>query len=143
MTCTSKRYTSDYIPSAAGYTEYGSSLGPFVAVATSGGVISAPLSGTSQDPYYPGSGTAAGTDVCSGHADPQGNFHYHIMPTCLAQADPSLGNPSTVACTANTECTSDLKSFAISNYDSTDGLQAIAISRDGHVVYGPYSASGS
>jgi hypothetical protein len=80
IVCTSKRYTSDYIPSTVGYIDYQATLGPFVGVATSGGLLAEPLSGTGEDPYYPATGSASGTDVCSGHSDEQGNFHYHFMP---------------------------------------------------------------
>jgi hypothetical protein len=86
-------------------------------------MFGAALSASAQDPYYPNDGSApVPTDICGAHSDEFGTYHYHIMPTCLAAATPSMGLTSVADCTKNADCTSDLLSFTTSKYSAAKGL---------------------
>ena len=69
-----------------------------------------------------------------------GVYHYHISSGCIVS--PPSGNIST--CATNTVCGSNIANYSLQSYPSSaKTLTVIGIAKDGHVIYGPYTSSGS
>jgi hypothetical protein len=91
------------------------------------------------DPFYPPSGyTAEVVDSCLAHPQSAGVYHYHMASGCAVS--PPSGNIST--CAATTACAADIASYSLTLFPSSaKKLTVIGIAKDGHIIYGPYSAS--
>lgn len=61
-----------------------------------------------------------------------------MMPACI-------GNTAlmTTAGACSGTCSSDIKGYAVTAWSSKKTLTPIGISKDGHIIYGPYDASGN
>ena len=93
------------------------------------------------DPFFPtGSFSAEQVDLCLGHPNPMDNaYHYHAGTGC------ALNPPSGIitSCTANTACNANVATYSISTFSSYQTLTVIGIAKDGHIIYGPYTAAGT
>lgn len=115
-------------------------------IAMNGVPIFSSVSGDLVDPYYPQmwSGVKKSTvssedvDACLGHAG-GGVYHYHNMLNCVANRALDTSNN----CTATTDCNSDLKSYALSAFSSNKSISVFGVAKDGHLIIGPYDASGN
>ncbi|CAF3573351.1 unnamed protein product [Rotaria socialis] len=126
-------------PSGSAYVNYGSSYSTLAGVSVDGVSIMNVNSLNNVDPFYPaGSFAAESVDTCLAHCQAAGIYHYHMGSGC-AKANPSSG-PS--ACASVPTCSSNISNYGISSFSSYTTLTVIGISRDGHVIYGPYTSSG-
>jgi hypothetical protein len=115
------------------------------AVLINGVVMFDSSSASDVDPYFPaawsgGTKTTAETvDGCIGHPDGDAMYHYHIMSPCLFNTDWQY---STDICATITACASDLASYVLTGYSNVKSLTVIGVSKDGHPLFGPYTAEG-
>lgn len=95
------------------------------------------------DPFFPKAwGTNTNTeaervDMCLGHPQAQGIYHYHFMPPCIFNAalDDTAGP-------CLTGCSNNLINYGLSGYTTKKTLTPIGIAKDGHIIYGPYDSTG-
>ncbi len=92
------------------------------------------------DSFYPPSNYAReGVDQCLSHPNKAGTYHYHISSGCMIS--PLSGNIN--SCAPNTVCGKNIANFSLQSYPSSaKTLTVIGITKDGHVIYGPYLSSG-
>lgn len=85
-----------------------------------------------------------GADYCLGHPSFTYIYHYHFMPPCIANPNLNLST-GIVACSNNTACKADVRTYSESAYTSAgkNTLQPIGIAKDGFIIYGPYDANGN
>lgn len=86
-------------------------------------------------------------DQCLSHPTPFGEYHYHMWSPCAMKGN-GWANTSTAPdmCKDLNACHSDPIGFAV-NKGWTDETQygygdVVGVSRDGHLIYGPYNADG-
>jgi hypothetical protein len=93
-----------------------------------------------EDTFYPVTPTPLEWgDQCLGHTDPNGTYHYHIGSSCPLRPPVGL----TTSCENIPTCRESLANYSASMF--TRGyhkLTPIGVSKDGHVVYGPYTSDG-
>ena len=98
------------------------------------------------DPFYPSvygsvtdpSAVVEKVDMCLGHPQASGIYHYHTLSPCVIAPDSQPVQP----CNARNGC-DDFATHAISTYANPKELVLIGIAKDGHLMYGPYLADGS
>ena len=131
------------VPSGSAYSGYSSSrtLQALAGVAIDGIAILNVNSANQVDPFYPSGGyTAEGVDTCLSHPNKDNLYHYHISSGCIVS--PPSGNIT--LCRSSTSCGSSIANYSIQSYPSSaKTLTVIGIAKDGHVIYGPYTSSGS
>jgi len=119
-----------------------SSMDTMSGIAITGGAIFNGLAGGNVDAIESELDTM---DACLAHASPTGQQHYHGLTPC-AQSSASMTSSTvkpgycydtTVDCVSNGHVWSRQGWTDTSNYGGVFG-----IARDGHVIYGPYNASG-
>jgi len=96
------------------------------------------------DPFYPAvyadvtdvASAVETVDTCLMHPQADGVNHYHALSPCIINN--TYGNPEE-DCTANSECSADLITYAMAAYVSTKTLYPVGIAKDGHVIWGPYN----
>ena len=94
-----------------------------------------------QDPFYPARGAVPQTDQCLSHPTPNVfDYHYHSMSPCVMSANYPQGN--IVLCTAYTPCATSARDYMLSGLTQYRNLTVVGLGRDGHVIYGPYNATG-
>lgn len=129
-------------PTSSNYVGYSSpaSLGTLAGISIDNVAILNVNSANNADPFYPPAGVEAEeVDACLGHPQTAGTYHYHIASGCAVSSP--TGNIS--SCAATTACASNISSYFLTTFpDSAKTLTVIGIAKDGHVIYGPYLASG-
>jgi hypothetical protein len=79
------------------------------------------LSADNVDPFYPkawsGSTvtTAERVDMCLGHPQIAGMYHYHMMPACLYD---SAKAATAGSCDGVAACKSDIRTYALSGFST-------------------------
>ena len=64
-----------------------------------------------------------------------------MLPPCLVNA---ANMDDTEMCEQVTDCTSDLKAYALSGYTTAaNTLTVLGIAKDGHLIVGPYDSTGN
>lgn len=115
-------------------------------VALNGVPILGSSSTSDVDPFYPKAWSgnedpsAESVDACLGHPNGNDVYHYHILPPCILN---SASISTTESCAAVTACSDDLAGYALDNFSTTKTLTVLGITKDGHVIYGPYKSTGS
>lgn len=97
------------------------------------------------DPLYPAAyGTVTDTssakesfDTCLGHPTPDGVYHYHVMAPCSY----NTYYGSTGSCSTNTSCNGKELTYGYGAYPKS--LTPVGLSKDGHIIWGPYKADGT
>ena len=130
------------VPSTSAYVQYSSSMAHSViaGVAVDGVDIFNVNSANQVDPFYPTGGfTPEGGDQCLSHPGGGGEFHYHTGSGCML--NPPQGNVSN--CSPTIGCLNNVSYYSIQTFSSYRTLTVIGIAKDGHIIYGPYLASGT
>ena len=84
-------------------------------------------------------------DQCLTHPTPTKNYHYHMWSPCYKKGN---GYASTSVapgmCKDDESCYSDPMSFAINAAftDTSTYGEIIGLTKDGHLIYGPYNSNG-
>ena len=84
-------------------------------------------------------------DNCLTHPTPYGEYHYHMWSPCYKKGN---GYASTSVapnmCKDTMECHKDPMQFAINAAftDTSTYGEIIGVTKDGHLVYGPYNSNG-
>ena len=134
--------THSSVPSASAYVLKPNSMpiNVLAGVALDGVSILNVNSINQVDPFYPPTGySPEGADQCLSHPTGAGEFHYHIASGCIL--NPPQGNLS--GCSPNIGCSTNVAGYSISSFSSYTRLTVIGIAKDGHVIYGPYTSSGT
>lgn len=61
------------------------------------------------------------------------------MPVCIA--DSTLA-ASAVLCRNDNSCKTDIKTYGVNAFSAHKSLYAVGLSKDGHIIYGPYNDEG-
>ncbi|CAF1328451.1 unnamed protein product [Adineta steineri] len=132
-----------YAPSGSNLTTYSSAttLTTLAGMSIDNVPILNVNSANDVDPFYPPAGyTAESVDSCLAHPQVAGIYHYHMASGCAVS--PPTGNIS--SCSATAACAADIASYSLTTFPSSaKKLTVIGIAKDGHVIYGPYLASGN
>jgi hypothetical protein len=107
-------------------------------------------SDTGVDPFFPAvygyvtsanvSTAAKMVDMCLAHVDEVGAYHYHAFAPCVVDSSYSTTPES---CDSITACTDELITYGEDAYVDSETLTVIGISKDGHIMYGPYKSDGT
>jgi hypothetical protein len=137
------------IPTAAGFTSVGTTeISSVVGVGFSGVTFYGAVSADSVDPLYPAvyadvtdtSSAEEMFDMCLGHPQDTGMYHYHAFAPCVLDSSYST---TPTGCNAITECADDVLTYGEDAYASYKTTTPIGISKDGHIIYGPYKSDGT
>ena len=132
------------VPSASHFTLKGSSSMRVVAgIALDGVAYMNHMSAFGVDPFYPSvygqvsdpAQAVEKVDLCLGHPQAAGIYHYHSLSPCIADPTSQSVNP----CNAKNGC-NDFAEHSVTGYKRE--LMVIGIAKDGHVMYGPYLSNG-
>jgi hypothetical protein len=128
------------VPSASGFINYGINIDTVTGVSVDGVVIFTPDSANNVDPFYPPAGfSTESVDSCLAHCQAAGIYHYHIVSGCMV--NPPTGPISSCAVLSN--CSSNISTYAISQFASYQTLTVVGLAKDGHAIYGPYLSAGT
>ena len=99
-----------------------------------------------EDPVYPITVlNEQPLDTCLGHNQrnsDSGMYHYHDISPCLFSTTADLPDNSVRSCKDHPECARNITEWALQGYSTVQTKTIIGISKDGHVMYGPYDESG-
>ena len=132
------------VPAESKFTLKGSSNMNVVAgIALDGVAYMNHMSALGVDPFYPSvygqvfnpAQAVEKVDLCLGHPQAAGIYHYHSLSPCIADPTSQSVNP----CNAQNGC-NDFAEHSVTGYKRE--LMVIGIAKDGHVMYGPYLSNG-
>ena len=127
-------------PSSSSYVNYGTSYNTLAGVSVDGVAILNANSANNADPLYPPSGfTSEAVDQCLARCQITGVYHYRMGSGC-AKITPS---GSLSSCASVPACSSNISQYSITSFSNYATLTIIGIARDGHIIFGPYVASGT
>jgi hypothetical protein len=125
IVCDMNTVSDSNVPAAAGYTTTGSTvITTTVGVALDGVLMFEGVSLNYVDPFYPNGWTSTTTgahttasaehvDLCLGHPQATGMYHYHMLPPCLFD---STYAATAGACDPTAACSSSPKAYALAGY---------------------------
>jgi hypothetical protein len=77
------------------------------------------------------------------HVTATGKIHYHMMDACMSEHGSTIGTTSAALCSSDTGAsgcaTLGRKAFMLKQFpESERKLYPIGMSKDGHVIWGPF-----
>lgn len=146
--CDTSSSLSTKIPSNAKFTNTGTKTLDAIGVALDGLLINAGINADQVDDFYPPSSYGTYTysnnnqsyfDHCMSHANGDGYYHYHAPSPCVGNT--ALQGSTPYRCYSVSSCWGKYMSYIQSNWPTK--LTVFGLAKDGHIIWGPYTSSGS